>query len=319
MGRWARLIVFAGVGTALCAGSTGCLRVAPKMPQSLSSAAPINYSATQFNQDVKAYQDAVDAGSMDLAKTRRNQVVFRTMAQIDNAYGKFELQMSMRRAGVQTAGDAANLGLTAAATIVGASAVKDILTATSTALQGTRLSYDKNYFEQKTTESLISQMRASRKTLQAQMLLSAANRDVASYPLESAWGDLVNYYYAGTLPSALVDIASKTGSAAVAADDNLQMVVGELAATTPEQARSSESNQAVYTRLSKQLASGDTAAVTQATETLQKILTAAQISYASGASPAELLAAYKLAIIATRNDNAKLAALTAAVKTATAR
>ena len=68
-------------------------------------------------------------------------------------------------------------------------------------------------------------MRASRKTLQAQMLLNLSTRDVQSYPLEAAWTDVVNYYYAGTIPSALVDISSKTGNDALQADLNLKAVV----------------------------------------------------------------------------------------------
>jgi hypothetical protein len=315
---WVRALLGVARAGLLAVGSTGCLRVAPRMPKTLSSAAPISYATTAFNADVAAYQAAVTAHQMEVAKADRNQIIFRVIAQIDNAYGGFELQMSTRRAGIQTAGDAANLGLTAAATVVGAAAVKDILTATSTALQGTRLSYDKNYFEQKTTESLISQMRASRKTLQAQMLLSLAGRDVASYPLEAAWIDVVNYYYAGTIPSALVDIASKTGSEAIAADNNLKAVVQELTPATPEQVTQAVSNRTEYSKLAAAIASGDPASLTASTATLQKILGGAGIASAANATPADLLKAFKEAIMATSSDVGKLKTLTAAVQSATA-
>jgi hypothetical protein len=297
--------------------STGCVRVAPKMPRTLSSATPINYTAAALDADLAAYHAAIVAGQLELARTDRNQIAFRTMAQIDNAYGGFELQISMRRAGVQTTGDAAQLGLTAAATVVGASAVKDILSATSTALQGARLSYDKNFFEQKTTESLISEMRASRKTLQAQMLLSLSTRDVNGYPLEAAWIDLVNYYYAGTIPSALVDIASKTGSDAVAADKSLKAVVKELTPATPEQAHQAVSIRTEYGTLAKAVGSGDPVAVAQASGTLTKILAGAGIPFDATASASDLLAALKQGMIAAADDDGKLKALNAAVQSAT--
>lgn len=295
------------------AWTSGCLRVAPKMPRPLAYAAPIKYSSNEFDADLANYHASVANGKLDAAKTQRNQIVFRIMAQIDAAYGGFELNLSTRRAGAQTGSDAAALGLTAAATVVGATGVKDILSATSTALQGTRLSFDKNFFEEKTTESLISQMRAARKTLQAQILLSLSTRDVNSYPLEAAWIDVVNYYYAGTIPSALVDIASKTGKDAVNADQNLKAVVKELTPATPAQARQAVTIRSEYEQLKKTVSSGDPTSVKVAGETLAKILTAAQISFDPTASPAKLLDVFKQDMKAAANDNAKQQTLNAAV------
>src|SRR5579863_2993992 len=229
MNHHARNIFCGCVVTWAALTTVGCFRVAPKMPPPLASMAPINYSSSALDADVAAYHASIANHALDNAKTQRNQIVFRIIAQIDAAYGAFELNLSTRRAGLQTGGDAAQLGLSAAATLVGASDIKDILSATSTAFQGTRLSVDKNFYEQKTTESLVSQMRASRKNLQAQILLSLSNRDVNSYPLEAAWGDVVNYYYAGTIPSALVDIAGKAGNDAVKADQTLKGVVEDIA------------------------------------------------------------------------------------------
>jgi hypothetical protein len=314
MNRCAVRAAFACLSSIVMASTTGCLRVAPKMPRVLVSAAPLNYSSTAFDADVSSYRASVAAGNLDTAKTQRNQIIFHIMAQIDAAYGGFELNLSMSRAGAQTSGDAAQLGLTAAATVVGASGVKDILSATSTALQGTRLSFDKNFFEQKTTESLISQMRASRKTLQAQVLLSLATRDVNGYPLEAAWIDVVNYYYAGTIPSALVDIASKAGNDAVIADQNLKAVVKQLTLATPAQAQQAVTIRSEYEQLNKAISSADPASVKSAVETLAKIFTAAKIPFDSTAPPSTLLDTLKQAIIAAADDDAKLQALNAAVK-----
>ena len=292
----------------------GCFRIAPKMPPPLASMAPINYSSSALDADVAAYHASIANHALDNAKTQRNQIVFRIIAQIDAAYGAFELNLSTRRAGLQTGGDAAQLGLSAAATLVGASDIKDILSATSTAFQGTRLSVDKNFYEQKTTESLVSQMRASRKNLQAQILRSLSNRDVNSYPLESAWGDVVNYYYAGTIPSALVDIAGKAGNDAVTADQTLKDAVKELTPGTPDQAKQAVTIRSEYETLNKAISSGDSTSVKAAGETLARILTTAKIQFDSSASVSSLLEVFKQAIIATADDNAKLQTLDAAVK-----
>ncbi len=306
--------VYLCVFSLLSMGGTGCLRVAPKMPANLASPAPITYSKTSFDTDVASYRSLLAAGKLDAAKAQRNQIIYRVIAQIDAAYGGFEMNLSTRRAGIQTGGDAAQLGLSAAATVVGATEVKDILSATSTALEGTRLSFDKNFFEQKTTESLISQMRASRETLQAQILKSLSTRDVTSYPLEAAWIDVVNYYYAGTIPSALVDIASKAGSDAVAANQHLQAVVKELTPATPEQAQQAVSIRSEFQNLNTALASGDAGKVQAATDTLKKILTGAQISFDPTASGTALLSDLRQAMIQAADDDALLAKLNASVQ-----
>ena len=310
-----RLLIVAG-GCMVLLANTGCLRVSPKMPKVLATAAPIEYSTSAFDADIASYHSAVTAGNLDAAKTIRNQIVFRVMAQIDTAYDKFESELDTHRAGYQTSTDAAQLGLTTAATLVGASAVKDILSSTATALQGATLSFDKNFFEQKTTASLVSQMRASRKTLQAQMLLNLSMRDVQSYPLEAAWTDVVNYYYAGTIPSALVDISSKTGNDALQADQNLKAVVKALTPSTPVQAHMAISIRSEYQRLSQQIASGDPTQVSSAADALQKIFTAAQISCDAKASPAELLDLFKKAMSDAADDDAKLDKLNTAVQSA---
>jgi len=314
MNHHARNVLCGCVITWVALTTIGCFRIAPKMPPSLAPMAPINYSSSALDADVATYHASVANHALDNAKTQRNQIVFRIIAQIDAAYGAFELNLSTRRAGLQTGGDAAQLGLSAAATLVGASDIKDILSATSTAFQGTRLSVDKNFYEQKTTESLVSQMRASRKNLQAQILLSLSNRDVNSYPLESAWGDVVNYYYAGTIPSALVDIAGKAGNDAVKADQTLKDAVKELTPATPDQAKQAVTIRSEYEALNKAISSGNETSVKAAGETLARILTNAKIQFDPSASASNLLEVFKQAIIATADDNAKLQTLDAAVK-----
>lgn len=292
---------------------TGCLRVAPKMPRAIASAAPIQYTSRQFDSDVTAYRNAMGSSSGGSARLLRDQIIYRVMAQTDAAYGSFEVHLNVQRAGARTAGDAAQLGLTAAATVVGASGVKDILSASATALQGTQLSFDKNYFEQKTTEALVSQMRANRATLKAQVLLNLSSRDVTSYPLEAAWVDLIDYYYAGTLPSALVALSSNAGSSAVKADDHLQSVVKQLTPATPAQAREARSIRGEYESLKRRLASPDQAVVQVATDELHRVLTRARVPFDAASSPSALLTVLLTAMGAAADDHELLDNLQEAV------
>jgi len=316
--------VYSVCASLLLLSAVGCIPVTPKMPKTLSLAAPITYVQKDFEQDVADYHTSVKTGtddSLKLAKVQRNQIVFRVLAQIDAAYSRFETGLATTRAGAQTVADGANLGVTAAATVVGASSVKDILSATSVALQGTRLSFDKNFFEEKTTESLISQMRATRKNLNAQMLDSLAKRDVASYPLEAAWSDLVAYFNAGTIPSALVDIASNTGAAATIADKNLKDKVAELtlAAATPAEAKQAINVRGEFEALSKAVASQDASSPKKAEDTLRDVLVAVGTPAAASATPDELLDAVKNAMIASTTDAVKRKQLLAAFQTALAK
>ncbi len=232
------------------------------------------------------------------------------MAQIEAAYSKFESKTLTSRAGLQTAGDAAQLGVTAAATVVGATGIKDILDATLTALQGTRLSIDKNFFAEKTTEALISQMRASRKTQQAAILQSLAKRDATEYPLEACWTDLIRYYHAGTLPSALVEIASKAGSDDVKADQTLASVVSSLT-------ESAVNIRTVRDSLEQGIASSNPTVSAASLATLKQILSALNLPMQDSTPPADLLQELTDYMASAVDDDARFAALTAAVKSVT--
>jgi len=293
----------------------GCMRFAPKMPKNLSSPAPILYTPGEFDRDVQTYRTAVKSRDAETARTERNQIVFRIMAQIEAAYGHFEASLTTSRAAALTSADAAQLGLTAAATVVGAAGVKNILTATATALGGTRLSFDKNFFEQKTTESLIAQMRASRKTQQAQMLRGLATRDVQSYPLENAWTDLVRFYYAGTIPSALVEISSKAGADAVKADGDLKDTIRELTPVTPRQARQALDTRSAFERLSRDLTGADPAVRQRAAADLRSVLDRIGLPAKPGeTSPDDLLASLRGAMLLADHDPAFAGRLADAIR-----
>ncbi len=286
--------------------------LAPRIPRELGAPSLEIYSQSDFKTDADAYRKAIQSGDLATAQTLRNQIAYRVMADVESGYGKFEQSLTSQRAAFETGSDAVQLGITAATTVVGVGDVKDMLAASLSAFQGTRLSYDKNWFRDKTTEALLSQMRATRKTKQAQLILSLGTRDVKSYPLEGAWIDLVDFYYAGTVPSALVEIAANAGAKAQDGSDKLNDAIHQLTPTTPAQAVSAADIRDVYDKLAANTA--DPAKSSQAVTTLSQILSKAGYSPAIGASASDLLTLFRQAMNDARTDNAKLASLSSAVK-----
>ena len=292
--------------------------LAPKMPKELGAPSVYLYPKDQFKDDVEKYRAFVAAGTpdaLDKARALRNQMAYRVMADVEDGYGRFEMKLTSERAAQSTLADATVLGLTAATGLVTGTDVKDILAATSTAFQGTWTSYDKNFFEQK-TEAIISQMRATRKTRQAQLITNLDTRDVTSYPWDAAWLDLVQFYYAGTVPSALVEISSNAGTQDAQATTKLNNAVAALTPRTPAQAQETVDIRAAYEKLAAAVNGTDTTKANDAATTLRKILTAADLTPAAGEDGAALLADLRKAMADARTDNDKLAKLSQAVAAA---
>ncbi|HWG21344.1 MAG TPA: hypothetical protein VG225_12510 [Terracidiphilus sp.] len=296
----------------------------PKMPPAMGAPGITTFKADDFKAAVAQYRCLVSGSCKDAAgnsiaidlpeaQVLRNQIAYRVMVDIEADYSRFEMNLTTQRAGFETGADTIQLGMSAAASLVGAADVKDILTASLTGFQGTRLSLDKNFFREKTTESIISQMRASRKTKQAILIKSLANRTVTDYPWEAVWIDLVDFYYAGTVPSALVEIASSTGKQADDANKELKDAAGKLAERTPEQAKQALDITAVYYKL--EAAVTDPAKKAGAIQSLKNILTAVDKKPDDNASADDLLAQLRAAMGAAQDDKSgdKIAKLSAAM------
>jgi hypothetical protein len=288
----------------------------PKLPKVMGAPSISSYSQADFKSDIALYRAAVAVPDLPKAQTLRNQIAYHVMADIESSYSKFEMRLTTNRAAQVTLSDATVLGMTAATGLVGATDVKDILAATSSAFQGSWQSYDKNFFREKTTESLVSQMRATRKTLQAQLITSLGTRDVSSYPWDAVWIDLIDFYYAGTVPSALVEIASGTGTKADAATTTLKNAVAAMTPATPVQAKQSISNRTAYEKLKSAANGADAAKSASAIQSLRQILTAAGYAPKADDGAKELLDIFHKAIDDATIDNDKLVKLSAAVAAA---
>ena len=161
---------------------------------------------------VDQYHDATDGKigtppDLVQAKLIRNRFLFDVMAEIDLRYDRWEARFSNSRATGETIADAATLGLTAATAVVGTAGIKDLLAAAGTAASGTRLSVEKNFFNEQSTTALFTQMRASRGVIEAEIITRSA-APVTEYSIEQAWRDIIRYANAGTVQTALVQISA---------------------------------------------------------------------------------------------------------------
>lgn len=244
---------------------------APNVPATIKPTGATAYSRAHFNVDYAAYQDAVAKNQMAQARVRRDAMVDRIEVDVEDNYRDFEAALAANRAKVEVGSDIVELGISAATGVVGSSDVKDLLSASLTAFKGTRLSFDKNVFRERTTEILISQMQASREGVRNRITLKISTLDVAAYSFEEAWRDLVEFFYAGTLQAALQQLANDTGKAA--ADEKQKAAAIDVTrANTAEEAQAAIRIRQNYATLAAMAHDADVAKQDAARKQLQQIL-----------------------------------------------
>jgi hypothetical protein len=184
-------------------------------PSSLNGPPP----AFDIDQDISdlqtQYQSATSIKNYYAAgpetKQRRDEFVVGRLTLYNLQYIKYISQFTLESAQLQSAFDITKLGVDLAITLVGGAATKAILGAVSAGLTGTRLSIEKNFFNEKTAQALVTQMNAQRKVALVP-IVAGLQEDVSQYPLSSAIVDLQTYYEAGTMTGALQAILADAGT-----------------------------------------------------------------------------------------------------------
>lgn len=211
----------------LCSGLlTGCGTInGPTIPKALDRNGLIStFSTNAFQANLKEYRDAMGRKtSYPRAQVLRDQMIGSIRVEIEMNYRIFEQQLYSGRATFNTAADITELALAGAATITHGEQAKTIIGAVLLATKGSRLSYDKNFFREKTTEAIIASMQSERSKKLAQ-IIDSMNLTVQAYPFEKAWVDLVDYFYAGTIEGGLLALTSEAGRGAAASKEKLQIV-----------------------------------------------------------------------------------------------
>lgn len=209
-GRTAPWFAFSAVLVAgilfLALFTCGCATVIKGAPN------PPSYESERVKALIEKYSkpDAIPIDSDKLTVDQRNQTVDDIIFLIDRNYHQFENELYRGRAIFDTATDLAIIGLGAAGALVDATGTKAILAAISGGIGGARVSINKNFFLEQSTNALISTMRASRKA-NLKLMMDAKVLSVRDYPMSRALADIAEYYNSGTIVGALESIVAEAG------------------------------------------------------------------------------------------------------------
>jgi hypothetical protein len=196
----------------------------PNTPMTLrSGSSTILYTVEDFKIDRDAYKAAFD---IDIVKARRlrDAIINRIRLDVEANYRNYESTLFLDRANTNLGADFLELGLAFATTVSNGERVKSVLGAVLSGIKGTRLSYDKNFFREKTVEIIISKMQASRDEVKNRIIQKMSGLPADKYTLEEAMGDLVEFFHAGTLQGGIQALANEAGKAAIDAKDQAEEI-----------------------------------------------------------------------------------------------
>jgi len=212
-GLWKQSISFLCI---LVIGGCSTFRFAP-LPPSLYTQQ--TYTPEKYQADIDLYQKA--STSEDERTKYRNKIVYSTASEIDKNYREFKNSFFGERAATETSLDIAQIGLSTAGTIAGGLTTVNLLAAISTGLAGSRLSFNKNFFKEKSPDLLLSRMDALRAEQWSQINLKLKEND-STYSLYEAERDLFAYFEKGSLQAAFQNIIAESGAAQQKADNEIK-------------------------------------------------------------------------------------------------
>lgn len=156
-------------------------------------------------------------------RQRRDEFVTGRLLLINLRYLEFIRDFAADTAQINSALDILKIGVDLAITVVGGASTKAALGAASAGLTGSRLSIEKNFFQEKTVPVLIGEMNAQRKEALI-AILEGLRKDVDDYRLAQALVDLHAYQEAGTFVGALQSIQKDSGRKEAQASDRIELL-----------------------------------------------------------------------------------------------
>lgn len=300
----------------VAAFATGCPKSKPMVPDVLAKRVAL-YEVSKFDNDLAEYDNAVRANQPELARRMRNRTINRLKSNIDANYHEFENQLFTGRATSNVLADITELGATAAINITNGERAKNIISMLLAGFKGGRKSFDENFFKERTTAAIISQMQASRAHIETEILKNLREQDANDYSLDAALGDLINYFYAGTLQKGLQDLAQQAGQNAITEKNNAAVQRQKLRAATAEDVARAKTIRGRFNELFKDALTPpidlpkQAAAVLAAKQALQE-LTGQPV--APGITNADLFTQLDAAIEATATDESGIEKVRKALK-----
>jgi hypothetical protein len=176
----------------------------------------VDYEAAVARDRLTGWEGDYYATSASPTTTSRNEIITMRMREIDSYYYAFEASLIRERQELGFVSTIVSLGLTGAIPLAASLGTKSALGAASTFVQGGTKAFSDEVLFQKTVQVLATQMQAQRAVVAADIIKRMRTLDLNDYPLSMALGDLDEYYAAGTIAGALIEIQKTVG--AVSAD-----------------------------------------------------------------------------------------------------
>lgn len=233
------------------ASFTGCPKSTPVKPEVVERVA--NYEIQQLEDNLFGYECAYFGKVLDITETStgrsskttrtracaqgttvdkdkaqriRNATAYRLIRVIDYNYFEFEQELYQKRSTGSFLADALDIGGNLAGAITNGERAKTIINAALVAFRGTRKSASIHYFQEQTADILITKMQTARNRVLADIIDELENKNVDEYSLDAALGDIISYFYAGTLPRALQELREDANIEAKKAKNNVRIVKG---------------------------------------------------------------------------------------------
>lgn len=152
-------------------------------------------------------------------KRLRNEAIDKRLRVIDLNFQDFEMVLAKEHVQADFGMAVVQLGVGGAGALVSGT-TSQILSAVSGGLAGTQQAYSKAALFNQAFPALLAQMVASRKAVLVQ-IYERRTRSIEEYPLAAAMQDLDAYYFAGSLPGAIVATSADAKTKNDAAEDRL--------------------------------------------------------------------------------------------------
>jgi hypothetical protein len=164
----------------------------------------------------------------------RNEIIAARMRAIDSYYYEFEAGLIRERQSLGFISSIIGIGLSGAVPLVYAEGTKNILGAASSGVQGASKAFSDEVLFQKTVQVLATQMRARRDAVAAVIVRKMKTLTIEDYPLPMALGDVDEYYAAGSIAGALIEIQKTVSAKAEEAEtQKIEAVTINFAPITP--------------------------------------------------------------------------------------
>lgn len=195
---------------ALCGLLSACQTLAGQPPRLFSLEGENALVRSRVAAAESAYYESASARN----ETMRNEIIASRMQAIDVNYYEYEAAILREKQEAGFISSIVNIGLTGAIPLVAPVGTKDILGGISSGLQGANKAFGDEVLFRQTVQALQQQMRANRATVAARIVDRMRTLDIAAYPLPMAIGDVEEYYSAGTIAGALIEINRTVGEEA---------------------------------------------------------------------------------------------------------